>query len=337
MGEMQTSHTTYDDVFRTLLNDCRGLIVPLINELFEENYSGAEEIVFSVNEHFMNQQDGNMEKRITDTCFKILGREARKYHLECQSGSDNSMVVRIFEYDTQIALDDGEIRGNTLTVTFPHSAVLFLRSNSATPDSMKIKMVTPGGEVAYDVPVMKTQQYSLDEIFEKRLLFLLPFYVFSHESRFEEYEQDEKKLELLKQECAQIKGRLENLVVRGEISEYTYRMIIELSGKVVKHIAEKYTSVQKGVNSVMVGGVIETEAHRILWKGIQQGREEGQQEGWRKGQKDGWHKGQQEGIRNMVSTLMELNIPSQTILAKVQEKYHLTAKEAQEYLEAVVK
>ncbi len=79
-------------------------------------------------------------------------------------------------------------------------------------------------------------------------------------------------------------------MVRGEISEYTYRMIIELSGKVVEHIAEKYTSVRKGVNSVMVGGVIETEAHRILWKGIRQGR----QEGWRKGQQEGWSKGRQE-------------------------------------------
>ncbi len=39
----------------------------------------------------------------------------------------------------------------------------------------------------------------------------------------------------------------------------------------------------------------------------------------------------------MVSTLMELNIPSQTILAKVQEKYHLTAKEAQGYLDTIVK
>ncbi len=53
---------------------------------------------------------------------------------------------------------------------------------------------------------MQTQQYTLDEIFEKRLLFLLPFYVFSHESRFEEYEQDEKKLELLKEQGVRLAG-----------------------------------------------------------------------------------------------------------------------------------
>ena len=42
----------------------------------------------------------------------------------------------------------------------------------------------------YDIPVIKSQRYSIDEIFEKNLLFLIPFYIFSHESRFKKYESD---------------------------------------------------------------------------------------------------------------------------------------------------
>lgn len=30
-----------DDAFRTLLNDCRKLIIPVINEMFGESYTGA--------------------------------------------------------------------------------------------------------------------------------------------------------------------------------------------------------------------------------------------------------------------------------------------------------
>ena len=52
------SNTPYDDVFRTLLNDCSPLILPLINEVFGEHYTGREKIVFSPNEHFLNRQDG---------------------------------------------------------------------------------------------------------------------------------------------------------------------------------------------------------------------------------------------------------------------------------------
>ena len=38
MGDMKLSNTPYDDVFRTLLNDCSSLIIPVINEIFWENY-----------------------------------------------------------------------------------------------------------------------------------------------------------------------------------------------------------------------------------------------------------------------------------------------------------
>ena len=35
-------NTPYDDVFRTLLNDCSQLIIPIINEVFGEHFSGDE-------------------------------------------------------------------------------------------------------------------------------------------------------------------------------------------------------------------------------------------------------------------------------------------------------
>lgn len=77
MDKMRITSTPYDDVFRTLLNDCSSLIIPVINEVFGECYSGREKIVFAPNEHFLNQQDGNEEERITDTSFKIEGKETK--------------------------------------------------------------------------------------------------------------------------------------------------------------------------------------------------------------------------------------------------------------------
>lgn len=41
------SPTAYDDAFRTMLNDCAGLIIPVVNLYFHENYIGNEEIIFS--------------------------------------------------------------------------------------------------------------------------------------------------------------------------------------------------------------------------------------------------------------------------------------------------
>jgi hypothetical protein len=36
--------TPYDDVFRTLLNDCSSLIIPLINEVFSEHYTEKKKL-----------------------------------------------------------------------------------------------------------------------------------------------------------------------------------------------------------------------------------------------------------------------------------------------------
>lgn len=90
----------YDGAFRTILNDCRQLIIPVINEIFKEGYAGNEKIEFFPNEHFLDQQDSADRERITDTNFRIIGKMTKKYHLECESSlPDGKIMIRLFEYD----------------------------------------------------------------------------------------------------------------------------------------------------------------------------------------------------------------------------------------------
>ena len=269
----------YDGAFRTILNDCRKLIIPVINEIFSEHYTGEEEIRFFPNEHFLDQQDAADKERITDTNFQIIGITAKKYHLECESSlPDGKITIRLFEYDAQIALDEGEVTEETLTVTFPNTAVMYLRAYKKTPDKMKYVIITPGGTVQYDVPIMKVQSYSLDEIFEKRLLMLIPFYIFSHEKSFSEYNNNEDKLEELKAEYQIILERLDDLEKQGIIGAFDKRTIIDLSSDVINEIARKYENVQKGIGAMMRGPLIQTEARTILNRGISQGISETKKE-----------------------------------------------------------
>ena len=269
----------YDGAFRTILNDCRKLIIPVINEIFHEHYTGEEEIRFFPNEHFLDQQNAADKERITDTNFQIIGRIAKKYHLECESSLPNGKItIRLFEYDAQIALDEGEVTEETLTVTFPNTAVMYLRAYKKTPDKMKYVIITPGGTVQYDVPIMKVQSYSLDEIFEKRLLMLIPFYIFSHEKSFSEYNNNEQKLEELKAEYRIILERLDDLEKQGIIGAFDKRTIIDLSSDVINEIARKYENVQKGIGAMMRGPLIQTEARTILNRGISQGISETKKE-----------------------------------------------------------
>lgn len=263
----------YDGVFRTILNDCRKLVIPVINEIFGETYTGEEEIQFFPNEHFLGQQDEAGKERITDTNLRIVGKTAKKYHIECESSlPDGKIMIRLFEYDAQIALDEGEVTEETLTVSFPNTAVLYLRAYQKTPDKMKYVIVTPGGTVQYGIPVMKVQSYSLDDIFEKRLLMLIPFYIFSHEKSFSEYNSNRKKLEGLKAEYQEILNKLDELESRGMIGAFDKRTIIELSGDVIKELAKKYGNVQKGVGDMMRGALVETSARTILNQGIREAK-----------------------------------------------------------------
>ena len=119
---------------------------------------------------------------------------------------------------------------------------------------------------------MKMQSYSPEDIFEKQLLMLIPFYIFSHEDSFADYNGSSHRLTELQNEYKKILDRLNNLEEQGIIGAFDKRTIIELSSDVIKEITQKYENVQKGVGGIMGGALIETEARVILNQGISQGK-----------------------------------------------------------------
>ena len=263
----------YDGVFRTIINDCSWFVLPLINEVFGEHYSGTETIEFHPNEHFISQNDDPDSRRITDTNFTVTGSTVKKYHLECESSKYSTRIlVRIFEYDAQIALDEGEIEGETIKVNFPNTAVLYLRNSSKTPDSMKVRIIVPGDSAEYTVPIIKMADYTADDIFRKKLYMLIPFYIFNFEKQFEIINQDEEKLKEVVKEYRSIVKKLSDLTESEEITSFDKRTIADLSEDVIEKLAKDYEKVKKGVGEVMGGPLIETEAKRILMRGRDEGR-----------------------------------------------------------------
>ena len=177
---------------------------------------------------------------------------------------------------------------------------------------------TPGGSIEYNVPIFKTQQYTLDEIFEKNLLLLIPFYIFSRESELSQYEKEPAKLEMLKEEYRIIIERLDKLVQNGKLSDFDRTTLLETAQDVINEIAKKYQNVLKGVNTIMGGPLLETNARRIKNEGIAEGRAEGRAEG---------------KIEGVILMCRDLNLSDNLILEKLQEIFSLSKKEANKYLE----
>ncbi len=139
---------------------------------------------------------------------------------------------------------------------------------------MRYVIKTPGGTVEYDVLIMKVQEYTLEDIFSKGLLLLIPFYIFSHEKNFKVYNRNEQRLAELKAEYRSILERLDKLEQEGIIGAFDKRTIIELSGDVIREIAQKYENVQKGIGGMMSGALLETEARKILNRGKDEAEKE---------------------------------------------------------------
>ena len=152
--------------------------------------------------------------------------------------------------------------------------VLFLRSNRNTPDFMSIELKTPDGSISYKIPVAKMQNYTIDIMFKKRLLILLPFYLFVVEKSLKDCEADSDKLaELLNSLQTIVKG-LDALLLLGDIDELTRNSILEFSNMVNVHLARNYAMVRKGAEDIMGGKILEYEAKIIYQNGQRVGREE---------------------------------------------------------------
>lgn len=250
----ENTTTPYDDVHRTMLNDCPELIIPVVNEMFHKRHNDKETVTVLNNEFFINRQDGKQNERITDTHF-LIG--AARYHLECQSTADGTIMYRMFEYDSQIALQAGEVLGDKLTVKFPNAAILYLRHNVNTPDRMQIEIRVPGATCSYYVPVMKVQNYTIKTIFEKRLFFLIPFHLFTYEQDFRVYEENPQKLNELSEVYEEIAEKLNACEENAVIDAYTKSMIVDMSKKVLEHLAMKYWNVKKQVGAIMGGKILD--------------------------------------------------------------------------------
>lgn len=256
--------TIFDDVFQTIKEKMPELTIPLINEVFGTDYPADTVIVQGKNEH--HTANG---KIITDS-YLIIG--TCRYHLECQSTEDNTMVLRMIEYDFAIGLEYAQKEDGKYRIHLPHSCVLYLRGDNPSP-SQNLELVLPDGRsIEYRVPVIRMEWYSIEKILQKHLTMLLPFYVMRYENAkledgqlckrlFEEYELIQRYLE-------------ETYLQKGQ--EKAFRDVMELINRITNYIFSKTENVRKELGEIMGGQVLELESDRLIKKGEQIGLERGE-------------------------------------------------------------
>ena len=119
------------------------------------------------------------------------------------------MILRMVEYDFMIALSGSRQQKDKKKMIFSRSCIIYLRSTKNTLTEEVLEMELPDGqEISYRVPVLKLKDYSIDEIFEKNLLILLPYYIMNYEKDFFKVAEDEEWAQKLVEEYRSVMKRL---------------------------------------------------------------------------------------------------------------------------------
>lgn len=216
-----------------------------------------------------------MGKTITDSIIQV---GSKLYHIECQSTKDSTMIVRMIEYDFAIALEQTLLNGKPYEMDFPNSCVLYLRETEFTPDELELKVNLPqGGSFLYKTPIIKVQQYKRDIIFQKKLLFFLPYYIMRYEKQLPDIYGNMQKLNMLLEEYEEIRKGLEaELYDEGKsvLYEDLIKLIVLISDYIIKS-----QEIRERLGAVMGGKVLELESERLLRIGREEGLEKGREEG----------------------------------------------------------
>ena len=275
------SDFAYDDAFRTIESFCDDVVIDFINYFFGESFNNSAKVIRYRNEHFVTHEDHSEEKNITDSHITVSENGVTKrYHFECESGRySGSLLVKMFRYDSQIAIDSCSYDEAKLYVDFPYSGLLMLRNSKNIPDTAKVFISSPGGEISYDIPIMKVSDFSIDDLFEKKLYFLIPFYIFNLESEIKKRDSDELFVSGLADNYRKILDRLENEVLSDRLFTESKNVIILLMDKVIFKLTMNSENTQRKVGDVMGGKVLDLDYINGLVNGRVEGRIEGREEG----------------------------------------------------------
>lgn len=272
-------NTPYDDVFRTMLEKVPRLIIPVVNETMGTTYNKDEEVILQLrNEHHTLQGE-----IIEDSNFIIAGDE---YHYECQSNPDDTIAIRIIEYDFARALEialEGRREDGYYHLKFPRSGILYLRSNQKKKKSDTVIVDFPDGTYKkIIIPIIHVPEYKLEYIIEKGLIFFLPFYMMR-------YEKALKSKNMEKVETALKQAEADFEIIETYLSEYftgdsyTLSLVTELTTTVIEGFLGGRPEIIKRIGDIMGGKILKTKTDEIYNLGKEEGIEKGIEKGMEKG------------------------------------------------------
>jgi hypothetical protein len=237
------------------------LLVPLINEAFGTSYDEKIELT-----QLRNERHFNDNPRITDALIQI---KDQRYHFECQSTDDKTMVIRMFEYDVSIAMEDIRKTDDGYSIDFPKSCVVYLRgTDKKRRNSIEVRF-QDGHKHKYKTKILEVQKYSKNLIFKKKLFMFLPFYILRYEDNLPT-NKDKESFNSLFSEYREIMKKMDFDL--SDDLEIASRLII-LTRKIVNYVSRDRKELKRGFGEIMGGKVLTFKMDKMIANAEVRGKE----------------------------------------------------------------
>ena len=298
--------TIFDDVLRTIQERRPKLLIPLVNEVFHTAYPENMKVT-----RLPEEYQKVVSKVVTDSCNKIM---EQIYHFECQSTSDGNMILRMVEYDFMIALTESRNQLDKRKIKFPRACIIYLRAtkNTLTEEQIEIEMAD-GQIITYRVPTIRLRDYSIDEIFEKNLLILLPYYIINYEKELSKVAEEKERKENLLSEFIAIISRLEKATKEDE---GLFLDIVKMMQRVMRYLLREEPEMKERMGDVMGGKVLSLPSDKL-----------------RKERSIGISQGISQTISALIETCKEFNATKEDTVARIVEKFAMSKEDAFDLVE----
>jgi hypothetical protein len=263
----------FDRAFKRAMRLSSPAVIRFINGAFGTSHPLDAEVEYLSTEHIT----GSLRQSICDMLVRLNHDDALKYLTESQTGADGDISFRIWNYSYLEGMRNRTTKGHVTEIKLVPAIVICLEPGPSTPDTLSVKITGMDGDAhTFTYPTLKLLDYTVEELEERDLSILLPFYLLKLRKRVQSAKTEEKRRELtgeMKELVEKLTAALERCEQKGKLDKSDTQTLIALMGKLYDNLYKGYPEfeeVHEMVDDMLLTAVDEAEL-----RGIAQGKAEG--------------------------------------------------------------
>lgn len=262
---MKKTHDYYS-TFKTLKNRHSRLFIAVINLVFHKDYPLDSNVCIITSEGaFVDVTKANdtIKSQIRENDF-LISIMNDHYLIEAQSYDDDDMALRIAEYTFLTARSVAVYDQGNIDMFMPNFTIIYIKITAKTPKNTIVTYRFPDGSLYnYSTNNVFMSDYTREDIIEKKLYVLIPFYFARYEKDLSGHNKEEKDIEKVLEDLEYFKEKMLQLFKDNKLTTTETQDIGACVNNVLIHMTDG-NNIERKVVSVMGGEIYELPSERLI-------------------------------------------------------------------------